>query len=217
MIGPATIVQALGGIMSSRAAAKTTMQQARMRQQEFDYNAKIFKEKARATEMAGREERRLLGRVQREVAATQKVGFAKTGASIDSGSPLLVQLDQLKRMQYDMNNARRNSLIQEKQNLQQADMYTFKGKSALYSGRMEASAQRRAGMYSAIGTIAGGFIGSDGTDSSSWSFLKPSSSGGRSGIGTIGRRFGRFDPPLRGVGSTGYQGDIITGQAGMIA
>ena len=165
MIGPATIVQALGGIMSSRAAAKTTMQQARMRQQEFDYNAKIFKEKARATEMAGREERRLLGRVQREVAATQKVGFVKTGASIDSGSPLLVQLDQLKRMQYDMNNARRNSLIQEKQNLQQADMYTFKGKCALYSGRMEASAQRRAGMYSAIGTIAGGFIGSDGTDS----------------------------------------------------
>ena len=213
MIGPATVVKALGGILSSRAAAKTTMQQARLRKQEFDYNAKIFKEKARATEMAGREERRLLGRVQREVAATQKVGFAKTGASIDSGSPLLVQLDQLKRMQYDMNNARRNSLIKEKQDLQQADMYTFKGKSALYSGRMEASAQRRAGMYSAIGTIAGGLVG---TGADNWNFLKSSSGGVGSGISTMGRRFGRFDPPLRGVGSTGYIGDINFEQAGMI-
>ena len=32
----------------------------------------------------------------------------------------------------------------------------------------------------------------------------------------MGRRFGRFDPPLRGVGSTGYIGDINFEQAGMI-
>ena len=36
MIGPATVVKALGGILSSRAAAKTTMQQARLRKQEFE-------------------------------------------------------------------------------------------------------------------------------------------------------------------------------------
>tara|TARA_R100000479_G_scaffold160842_1_gene98392 strand:+ start:131 stop:784 length:654 start_codon:yes stop_codon:yes gene_type:complete len=216
VIGPATIVKAVGGFLGARSQAKAAMAQARLQKQEFDYNAKIFNEKARATRMAGIEERKLLARGQREALATQKVAFGKTGARIDSGSPLLVQLDQLKRMQYDMNNARRNSLIREKQDLQQADMYTYKGKSALYQGRQEASAIRRAGLYSAIGTLAGGFINPVTGEDSLGKFFKPSSSGGGSGISTMGRRFGQFNPPLRGVGSTGYQGDINIGQAGMI-
>lgn len=92
------------------------------------YNAKRLKQRAQLTEQAMESETRRSRDEARRLKASQLAGFAKSGARVDVGTPLLVMAEQAGDMERDILNQRRNRQIEIQGLRSGADMTKFGAK-----------------------------------------------------------------------------------------
>ena len=156
-IGIGAIVSAgasiLGGAIQSRAqkaAGKAQLEQAK-------YNKQVYDNRAKAIDIASSAEQRRLGKEQRKQAAATKVAFAKSGAQISSGTPLIAQLDQFSDMVYDLNNFKRTQALKSAEQTQAGEMTLYRGKVANQQARAQARATMMSSVLTGIGQLAGGY------------------------------------------------------------
>lgn len=135
---------------AQRAAGKVAKQEA-------EYNAKLYENKAIAIEYAARAERQRMTRSQRRMQAAQRAGFAKGGAVITEDTPLEVMLEQIAEMSMDINNFRRNKMIEAQHARAGKEMTLYQGENAEYLSRVKARSTMLGGILSGIGEIASSF------------------------------------------------------------
>jgi hypothetical protein len=148
----------VGGFLGKKSAKEEARRKAAALRAMAGYNAKVKEMEARSVRETMRAETTRAYKSKRQQMASQRAAYSKTGA-VSSGTPMAVMLEQATEMEMDIQNQRRNRLLQE-QNLRQ------QAKTSRYEGEMEAQSAiaegRAAGRASLLGGITGavGGIGS---------------------------------------------------------
>lgn len=137
------------GILGSRSARKQAKAQARAARAMAKYNRDVREMEARSVEATMAAETTRAYKQKRQTMASQRAAYAKTGV-VSSGSPMSVMLDQAIEMEMDIQNQRRNRLL-ESQRLRQ------QGKMAVYEGEMNARRIQAEGRANARQTLLSGF------------------------------------------------------------
>jgi hypothetical protein len=91
----------LGGLMGADAQREAG-----------EYNRNLMRQRAEMTEQAMQRETEIATERGRILKASQYAAYAKSGAMPSSGTPLLVQIEQAGKIQRDINEARRNRMIE---------------------------------------------------------------------------------------------------------
>lgn len=120
-------------------------QGGRAQRQASNYNARLMDLRAKATEQAMESDTRRMTDRARRMQATQRAAYAKSGAQITSGTPLLVMAEQAAEMDRDLLEYRRGKMIEAQQLRSGAEMKRWEGSQA-----------QRAGTIGAFGTLLGG-------------------------------------------------------------
>lgn len=103
-----------------------------------DYNAKLLQQRAQMVEQASRSETTRAHKEARKLKGAQQAGFAKSGAMITSGTPLMVLAEQAGDMEKDILEQRRNRMIEAQGLRSQAEMLKIQGKQASAAGKLGA-------------------------------------------------------------------------------
>ena len=124
-----------------------------------NYNSDILRQRAKLTEQAMQSETERMHKQARSLKATQEVGFAKSGAVVSSGTPLMVFAEQAGEMEKDVLQMRRNKMIEAQGLRSEAAMAKYEGEQAKTAARIGAvasllSAGGKAGMLA--GSSGGG-------------------------------------------------------------
>ena len=115
-----------------------------------NYSAKLAENEAIAKEQQSHAESLQMRKDMERMKASQRAGYAKSGAIQTEGTPLLVMAEQAGMMELDVLNYQRNRALEASSLRQQASMYKYEGKQAA-----------RAATIGAVGTFLGG-VGSAG-------------------------------------------------------
>lgn len=144
-----------GGFLGKKSARKEARRKAQAIRQMADYNAKVKEMEARSVRKTMGAETTRAYKSKRQQMASQRAAYSKTGA-VSSGTPMAVMLEQATEMEMDIQNQRRNRLLQE-QNLKQ------QAKTGRYEGEMQAqnaiAEGKAAGRASLLGGITGAVSG----------------------------------------------------------
>jgi hypothetical protein len=110
-----------------------------------NYNAKLAENEAIAKEQQARVESQQMQKNKERLLASQRAGFAKGGAVITEGTPLLLMAEQAGTAELDILNQQRNRAMEATSLRSEATISKFSGKQAA-----------RAGNIGAAGTVIGG-------------------------------------------------------------
>ena len=147
MLG-ATIVQGIGQMQSAKAQAKALQGQGAM----SDYNAEIMRINAQQALRASSSQQLMLRRTQRQELGRQRAIGAQSGTGeFGTNKEIIEQSEDLSEL--DAMNLAYEGMVRSKGFLAQSDIDRFNAN--LY--RDQASATKRAGVLSTIGTLAGGY------------------------------------------------------------
>lgn len=155
------IVGAITGIASAGVQARAARAQGQASKREAEYNAKLMENKALAIEYASRAETDRMRRSQRRMAATQRAGFSKANVVISEDTPLEVMLEQIEEMSLDVNNFRRNKMIEAQHARAGKEMTLYQGENAVYLSKQKARATMLSGILSGVGKIASAYTPTD--------------------------------------------------------
>ena len=146
------------GIMGARSAKKSAQRKAAQMRAMADYNARVKEMEAKSVlQTMGAETTRAYKSKRRQMAA-QRAAYAKTGV-VSSGTPMEVMLDQAIEMEMDVQNQRRNRLLQEQNLSQQAKTTRYTGEmqaQTAIANTVQARASLLGGITSAVGGVASG-------------------------------------------------------------
>ena len=143
------------GIMGSRSAKKAARRKAAQMRAIANYNARVKEMEAKSVLQTMQAETTRAYKSKRRQMAAQRAAYAKTGA-VSAGTPMEVMLDQAIEMEMDIQNQRRNRLLQE-QNLRQ------QAKTTRYTGEMQAQTAIAEGKAAARASLLGGISGAVGS------------------------------------------------------
>lgn len=144
-----------GGFLGKKSAKKAARNKARAIRQMAKYNAAVKKmEEKSVLQTMGAETSRSYKTKRRQM-ASQRAAFSKTGA-VSKGTPMTVMLEQALDMESDIQNQRRNRLLQA-QNLRQ------QGKAIKYQGEMQAQTAIEEGRAAGRASLLSGFTGAVGS------------------------------------------------------
>lgn len=149
------------GIMGSSSAKKEAKRKARAIRQMADYNAKVKEMEARSVRKTMGAETTRAYKSKRRQMASQRAAYSKTGA-VSSGTPMAVMLEQATEMEIDIQNQRRNRLLQEQNLKQQAKTGRYVGEMQAQTAIAEGKAAARASLLGGIAGAVGGFGGALG-------------------------------------------------------
>ena len=155
------IVGAITGIASAGVQARAMKAQGKAAEREAKYNAQVMENKALAIEYASQAESARMRRSQRRMAESQRAAFQKSGAVITEDTPLQVMLEQIEEMSLDVNNFRRNKMIEAQHARAGKEMTLYQGRNAVYLSKQKARATMLSGILSGVGKIASGFTPTD--------------------------------------------------------
>ncbi len=125
------------------------------KRQAGEYNKKILYQKAKMQEQAMEVETSQAVKSGRRLKASQEAMYAKSGAMIDSGTPLLVMVEQAGEMNRDILQNRRSRMIQ-------AEGYRHEGDVALVQAENEAKLDLINTMTGVAGNVAGSLLQTGG-------------------------------------------------------
>ena len=152
-------VLAVAGFAGSALGAAGTYLGGVQQEKMAKYNAAVMMQRAKATRQAMESETRLMAEGARRTTASQTAAYAKSGASISGGTPLLVLAEQAGKMQLDILEQRRNRMIEEQQYKSQAAMLRYQGKQAKMAGIIGAGSTILGGASKAGMSLMGGMGG----------------------------------------------------------
>ena len=128
-----------------------------------DYNAKLAENEAIAKEQQAHAESMQMQKNKERLLASQRAGFAKSGAVGTEGTPLLLMAEQAGTAELDILNQQRNRAMEATALRSEADLQRFQGKSAARAGAIGAAGTALSGVGDGIGiysNIKGGlFLG----------------------------------------------------------
>lgn len=135
----------IAGLAGSGLSALGQYAQGSYEQDVAEYNAKLMRQRAVATEQAMESETEMMHDRARKLKGQQTAAAAKSGAMISSGTPLMVLAEQSAVMERDILEHRRSRMIEAQQFRSGASLLKMQGKQA-----------KRAGTIDAFSTILGG-------------------------------------------------------------
>lgn len=103
-----------------------------------NYNAKLAENEAIAIEQRVHAESRQLQKEKERLQAAQRAGFAKTGAVITEGTPLLLMAEQAGTIELDILNMQRTGAMRAQASRSEAELSRFAGKQAARAGAIQA-------------------------------------------------------------------------------
>tara|TARA_R100001510_G_C7656882_1_gene217537 strand:+ start:2350 stop:2895 length:546 start_codon:yes stop_codon:yes gene_type:complete len=152
------------GIFGYRSAKKQAKRKARMIRQMSKYNAEVKEMEARSIARAMEAETTRAYKQKRKGISTQRAAYAKTGA-ISAGTPMSVMIDQALEMELDIQDQRRNRLLEIQNKRQQATMTRYEGEVGAQTAKIEGRAASRQSLLSGFaGAVAGFGAGIKGVD-----------------------------------------------------
>ena len=113
-----------------------------------NYNAKLAENEAKAKEQQAHVESQQMQKQKERLIASQRAGFAKGGAVITEGTPLLLMAEQAGEAELDILQNQRNRAMEATALKSEASLQKYQGKQAA-----------RAANIGAIGTVIGGVGG----------------------------------------------------------
>ena len=117
------------------------------------YNAKLANNEARAKEQQAHVESRQMQKQKERLLASQRAGFAKGGAMVTEGTPLLLMAEQAGTMELDILNQQRNRANEATALRSEADMMKYQGKQAARAANISAGATVLQGAGNATSSI----------------------------------------------------------------
>jgi hypothetical protein len=117
------------------------------------YNAKLAENEAKATEQKAHVESQQMQRNKERLIASQRAGFAKGGAAITTGTPLLLMAEQAGNAELDILNLQRNRAMEATALKSEATLSKFKGKQAARSANIQAGTTVIGGAGKAAGML----------------------------------------------------------------
>jgi len=143
------------GFLGKKSARKEARRKAQAIRQMADYNAKVKEMEARSVRKTMGAETTRAYKSKRQQMATQRAAYSKTGA-VSSGTPMAVMLEQATEMEMDIQNQRRNRLLQEQNLRQQAKTVRYEGEMQAQNAIAEGKAAGRASLLGGItGAVSG--------------------------------------------------------------
>lgn len=124
-----TAVAAYGQYEAGQAAKATA-----------NYNAKLAKNEAKAREQQAHVESQQMQKNKERLLASQRAGFAKGGAVITEGTPLLLMAEQAGTAELDILNQQRNRAMEASSLRSEASLSKIQGKQAARSANIQAGA-----------------------------------------------------------------------------
>jgi len=152
--GRVLMLGAFIGLAGAAMSASAARAEGRARQKAAEYNAEIMRNKAQNINYAKRAETQISVEEFRRLRSQQRAAFAASGARGDVGSPLVVQLDEIAKMNMDILNDRRARQIEAEGALSGAEMQLYEGRMARRAGQAKARATLISGL-SQFATDAG--------------------------------------------------------------
>ena len=104
------------------------------------YNAKLAENEALAKEQQAHVESQQMQKQKERLTASQRAGFAKGGAMITEGTPLLLMAEQAGNAELDILNQQRNRAMEGTSLLAQAEQSKFQGNQAARAANIQAGA-----------------------------------------------------------------------------
>ena len=127
-------LQAIGGIAAGVQAKEAS-----------DYNAQLLMQRAAISRQVSESQRKRMVDQFRQITASQRAAYGKSGAAITSGTPLTVMTDQAGKMQLDILEQQRNAAIEEMRLKSEANAQKYAGKQS-----------QMASLLGTAGTLLGG-------------------------------------------------------------
>jgi len=144
---------ALAAVIAGTATAAYGQYQAGQAQKAaMDYNAKLAENEAIAKEQATRAETQRMRAQAERAKASQRAAYAKTGAVISEGTPLLSMAEQAGLMELDILNMQRTGAMSAQASRSQAAMDKFSGKQAATAATWQAGSTLLTGAGSSYST-----------------------------------------------------------------
>ena len=114
-----------------------SQQQAGKKQEELSkYNAALLEQNAVITAQTMEAETARANKNARRLKGSQRAAYGKSGAMIDSGTPLLVMAEQAGAMQKDILNERRNRMLEIQSLHSQAEVARMGGDAAQQAAKL---------------------------------------------------------------------------------
>ena len=104
------------------------------------YNAKLAENEAKAKEQQAHVESMQMQKQKERLQASQRAGFAKGGAVITEGTPLLLMAEQAGAAELDILNNQRNRAMEVVSLKSEASMSRYQGKQAARAANIQAGA-----------------------------------------------------------------------------
>ncbi len=146
MIAIGVTVTAVGAGIS----AYGQYQSGKAQQDMANYNAKLAENEAIATQQLAHAETERMNRDKLRLMSAQRAGYAKSGAVMTEGTPLLLMAEQAAEMELDMITNQRNRALQARALRSQATLDRYSGKVANYAGKVGAGTT----VLGAVGGVA---------------------------------------------------------------
>ena len=140
-----TAVSVYGQVQSGKAQKATA-----------NYNARLAENEAKAKEQQAHVESQQMQRQKERLQASQRAGFAKGGAMITEGTPLLLMAEQAGNAELDILNNQRNRAMEGVSLKSEASMQKYQGKQAARAANIGAGATALSGFGSAASSFGGG-------------------------------------------------------------
>ena len=103
------------------------------------YNAKLAENEAKAKEQQAHVESRQMQKQKERLLAAQRAGFAKGGAVITEGTPLLLMAEQAGEAELDILNQQRNRAMEATSLKSEATLQKYQGKQAARAANIQAA------------------------------------------------------------------------------
>jgi hypothetical protein len=141
------------GVAGAGLAAYGQYEAGQAQKATANYNAKLAENEAKATEQKAHVESQQMQRQKERLTASQRAGFAKGGATITSGTPLLLMAEQAGDAELDILNLQRNRAMEVTALKSEATLQKFQGKQAARAANIQAGATVIGGAGKAAGML----------------------------------------------------------------
>ena len=128
-------VAVVGGAFS----AYGTYEQGQASKATANYNAKLAENEAKAKEQQAHVESQQMQKQKERLIAAQRAGFAKGGAVITEGTPLLLMAEQAGEAELDILNQQRNRAMEATSLKSEATLQKYQGKQTARAANIQAA------------------------------------------------------------------------------
>lgn len=126
-------------IVGAAVSAYGIYQSGQAQKEASEYNAKLAENEALAKEQQIRSETERMRKEKEKATAAQRASYAKSGAVITEGTPLLTMAEEAGLMELDILQMQRSGKMGVESSLSQASMSRFEGAAAARSATSQAA------------------------------------------------------------------------------